>query len=209
MGPSVVLKYVNILLSLGKHPYHIFFDNFFTTVPLLEELGNNGIRGTGTIRENRTSRCPLEDSKSMKKAERGCFDYRVTESKSVVVVRWNDNNILNVASNCEGVFPLQKVRSDYTLHELLQEIDDIQTNGLSGTSPLNIGILPPNNACDELTDEDSGEEDFVSVNNLPPSQLLANAEIINADVGGSDSDSDPEYNTPQIVILNTTHHLQD
>ncbi|KAK9679723.1 hypothetical protein QE152_g39766 [Popillia japonica] len=70
------------------------------------------------------------------------------------------------------------------------------TNGLSGTSPLNIGILPPNNACDELTNEDSGEEDFVSVNNLPPSQLLANAEIINADVGESDSDSNPEYNTP-------------
>ncbi|KAK9704389.1 Transposase IS4 [Popillia japonica] len=86
--------------------------------------------------------------------------------------------------------------SDYTLNELLQEIEDIQTNGLSGSSPLNIGILPPNNACDELTDEDSGEEDFVSVNNLPPSQLLANAEIINADVGESDSDSDPEYNTP-------------
>lgn len=63
LGPSVVLTYVDILLSKGCFPYHIFFDNFFTTVPLLYKLTEQGIRGTGTIRENRMSKCPLPEKK--------------------------------------------------------------------------------------------------------------------------------------------------
>lgn len=36
--------------------HHIFFDNFFTSHQLLEELADNGIRATGTVREFRTSK---------------------------------------------------------------------------------------------------------------------------------------------------------
>ena len=34
-------------------PYHIFFDNLFTAIPLLAELKQRGHNGTGTIRSNR------------------------------------------------------------------------------------------------------------------------------------------------------------
>ncbi|KAK9694560.1 Transposase IS4 [Popillia japonica] len=60
LGPSVVLTYADVLLSLGSYPYHLFCDNFFTTVPLLDKLAGQGIRCTGTIRENRLSKCPLQ-----------------------------------------------------------------------------------------------------------------------------------------------------
>ena len=52
---SAVHQYADVLLNLGKHSYHLFFDNYFTSLPLLTELRAKGIRGTGTMRENRTS----------------------------------------------------------------------------------------------------------------------------------------------------------
>ena len=33
-----------------------FFDNYFTSYDLMEHLSEKGILGTGTVRENRTSR---------------------------------------------------------------------------------------------------------------------------------------------------------
>ncbi|KAF2891796.1 hypothetical protein ILUMI_14377 [Ignelater luminosus] len=42
----------------------------------------------------------------------------------------------------------------------------------------NIAIFPAVNATSELTDEDSGEEEMLPINNLPGSQLQAPAEII-------------------------------
>ena len=32
--------------------YHFYFDNLFTTLPLLAELKNRGYNGTGTLRAN-------------------------------------------------------------------------------------------------------------------------------------------------------------
>jgi hypothetical protein len=62
-----------------------------------------------------------------------------------------------------------------TLTELLSLIEE--DDGEVDTSPANIAILLPVNACDVLTDEDSGEEDNINVNNLPASQLRAEVEI--------------------------------
>lgn len=40
-----------------------------------------------------------------------------------------------------------------------------------------VTIFPPVNACGNITDEDSGDEDVVRIENLPGSQLRAPAEI--------------------------------
>ncbi|CAH1979217.1 unnamed protein product [Acanthoscelides obtectus] len=92
LGPSVVLHYSTVLRQMLSLPYHIFFDNFFTTVPLLEELLRHNIRGTGTVRENRMSKCTVQSKTDMKKTTRGTYDYGSTENK-VLIVKWNDNNI--------------------------------------------------------------------------------------------------------------------
>nr|CAH7746291.1 unnamed protein product [Callosobruchus chinensis] len=60
------------------------------------------------------------------------------------------------------------------LHELLAEIEDLDDDALL---PDSITILPPENANDGNTDEDSGDEDFVTPSNLPGSQLRAEATI--------------------------------
>lgn len=57
-------------------------------------------------------------------------------------------------------------------HELLEEIENIDAE-----IPNNIYILPPDNANEEITDEDSGDEETVNMNNLPESQLRAEVQV--------------------------------
>ena len=50
-----------------------FFDNIFTTFPLLDKLSEMGITGTGTVRQNRLFRLPIASKKDVikKSVERG------------------------------------------------------------------------------------------------------------------------------------------
>uniref|UniRef100_A0A0K8R3V3 Putative piggybac transposable element-derived n=1 Tax=Ixodes ricinus TaxID=34613 RepID=A0A0K8R3V3_IXORI len=61
LGGSVVMRLVD------NFPHHknlkCFFDNYFTSVPLLRELKEIGILSTGTIRSNRMSGCKLRGRK--------------------------------------------------------------------------------------------------------------------------------------------------
>ena len=109
LGAGVILQYADVLSSLGDYPYHIFFDNFFTSIPLLSELSQRKLKATGTIRENRTSNCPLLDTKSMKKTDRGSYDFRLSKEENIVVCKWNDNSVVSIASNALSVRPTHNV----------------------------------------------------------------------------------------------------
>ncbi|KAK9694758.1 Transposase IS4 [Popillia japonica] len=65
--------------------------------------------------------------------------------------------------------------------------------------PASITIFPPDNANGEITDEDSGEEDDVCIENLPGSQLRERAEL-NFDeptrLENTEDSSDEEDNFP-------------
>ena len=45
----------------------VFFDNRFTGYELLFHLRDLGYQATGTIRENRLKKCPMMETKEMKK----------------------------------------------------------------------------------------------------------------------------------------------
>jgi DNA excision repair protein ERCC-6 len=110
LGASVVLHYADVLKSSSSLPYHLFFDNFFTSFALLQGLTEKGIRGTGTIRENRIQNCSVAKSKEMNKKPRGSYDYRVADSINIIVVNWNDNKVPFLASNAVGVNPIREVK---------------------------------------------------------------------------------------------------
>lgn len=111
VGPAVVLEYADVLKKKWPNvQMHLFFDNFFSTLPLLELLSNNNLRGTGTIRENRIPASPLMDSKRMKKQPRGSYDYRKVDGENIIVVKWHDNSIVTVCSNSAGVNPVHSVK---------------------------------------------------------------------------------------------------
>ena len=61
------------------------------------------------MRENRVPQSPLSSAATMKKKERGHFEY-VTANNDILICKWHDNNVVSVASNSLSVFPLNKVK---------------------------------------------------------------------------------------------------
>lgn len=99
LGGSVV----QYLLSFIAHPknHRIYFDNFFTSYKLLVSLREKEFRATGTIRDNRTVKCPLESVKSLAKKPRGAYDVKYDHKNFITVCRWNDNAVVTIATNFE------------------------------------------------------------------------------------------------------------
>lgn len=106
LGGAVVLELASRLPE-EFGPYNVYFDRFFSGVKLVEELAKRNIGGNGTILENRTLKCPLEESKSLSKKERGSTSFRNTED--IILTKWNDNNIVTMISNYHGLTPFTKV----------------------------------------------------------------------------------------------------
>jgi len=102
LGGSEVM---DLLSELPKRNYFIYIDNYFTYLRLLQKLKEDGIACTGTIRANRVEKAPLKSSDKMKK-EWGSYEYRTNVNSELVVVRWNDNSVVTVASNYHGVNPI-------------------------------------------------------------------------------------------------------
>ncbi|KAJ8933090.1 hypothetical protein NQ314_014218 [Rhamnusium bicolor] len=61
------------------------------------------------------------------------------------------------------------------LHELLAKIENLKEDS---KIPDGIAVFSPSNANGYNTDEDSGDENIVDINNLPGNQLMADAEAI-------------------------------
>lgn len=84
-----------------------YFDNLFTSVGLLQKLNEKKIGGTGTLRENRCKPLmKLPDKQAFRKTPRGALSSSGTGN--ILAVRWNDNNVVTVLSNCENMYPLKK-----------------------------------------------------------------------------------------------------
>ncbi len=56
VGGSVVMDLLQELPE--KKKYSLYMDNYFTSIRLLEKLGNMGHDATGTIRNNRVEKSP-------------------------------------------------------------------------------------------------------------------------------------------------------
>ena len=80
--------------------YKVFFDNYFTSIPLLVEIRKNGILALGTIRQDRMvgAQKLFKSDKELKKKGRGSSDRRVGVSSNVVVVKCMDNSAIHLAS---------------------------------------------------------------------------------------------------------------
>ncbi|KAI8792109.1 piggyBac transposable element-derived protein 3 [Biomphalaria glabrata] len=113
VGPDVVLQLSSTLPQNEPDKpslnYKIFADNFFTTLPLLEDLQKKGIHYTGTVRPNRLPGILLDSEKNMKKKGRGTMDQCVEKSTNIVAVRWYDTKAVNMLSTLSGVEPSKTV----------------------------------------------------------------------------------------------------
>jgi DNA excision repair protein ERCC-6 len=99
-GPNVVLDLVaKAGLIEGSH---VYFDNLFTSFPLLEQLSELRIGGTGTVRQNKLNKVPIKGKKELEKkaVPRGTAD--VLYQADQVLVAWKDNKAVYMASNIHG-----------------------------------------------------------------------------------------------------------
>ncbi len=107
LGEKVVLELLEVLPQGVS--YHVFMDNFFCSVRLLKFLGEQNIKASGTLRQNRLSKGCSLSKKILDKGKRGDIHQETAEDDSVTVVSWKDNKLVLFASNCDGATPEQKV----------------------------------------------------------------------------------------------------
>lgn len=107
LGGSVV---VNLVSTLPTDNYVLYFDNFFTSLKLLQHLTTINIHATGTVRANRVENCPITSVDRFKKLARGSEEHRLDAESNIIVARWNDNSVVTMASNCHGVEPIGSVQ---------------------------------------------------------------------------------------------------
>ena len=97
LGGSVVAKLTDCLPP-AEDKYTLYFDNFFTSLNLLQFLSTENMQATGTVRANRVDNCPVLPVDKFKKMDRGTFDYRLDSLSGIIVTRWNDNSVVTLYS---------------------------------------------------------------------------------------------------------------
>jgi hypothetical protein len=87
--------------------YRVYFDNYYTSIPLMAALYQKGILSVGTIRRNRIPNCRLPDEKFFKKQIRGTAYEYITSYKGAPLsnVVWKDNKLVTLMSTYCGVEP--------------------------------------------------------------------------------------------------------
>ena len=88
----------NVVSNLIDHLYHsnrhIFFDNFFTSIPLMEKLLENGLYSCGTVRCNRQG-FPAELKKPGDVRDRGDFKVLQKGASPLTASVWRDKRLVH------------------------------------------------------------------------------------------------------------------
>lgn len=102
---NVVIRLCQSVSDFKNHI--IYFDNFYTTLPLLVYLRARGIFSLGTIRANRINNCKLPADEDIKKKERGFSTEFVGTAYGVDIatVVWKDTKSVRLASTYVGIEP--------------------------------------------------------------------------------------------------------
>ena len=101
LGKRVVLDLSQSLE--GKH-YHLYFDNFFTSVDLLQTLKERGIYACGTVRQTSRGFTPALklSGKWKRELERhGLFqrgDSGMVQNGNLTAMLWRDNRVVTLLS---------------------------------------------------------------------------------------------------------------
>ncbi|XP_065665259.1 piggyBac transposable element-derived protein 3-like [Hydra vulgaris] len=108
VGASVVIKMTSTLPE--NHNFKIFADNYFSSLPLLDELKKRRIWYVGTARLKRLNKCPFTSEKELKNQGRGSFDYRTDIKSNNIAVSWIDNKVVTLISSFASIEPINSVR---------------------------------------------------------------------------------------------------
>ncbi|XP_023301464.2 piggyBac transposable element-derived protein 3-like [Lucilia cuprina] len=95
---------VRLARSVPRFVNHvIFFDNYYTSVPLMVYLRTQGIYSIGTVRRPRLPLCKLSQKFANRSDSEGYVG--TFHGIDVTTVAWNDNKVVTMASTMAGVKP--------------------------------------------------------------------------------------------------------
>lgn len=104
---------VRMARDIPRHQnYQLYFDNYFTSLALLEYLAKEGILSLGTVRRNRIPDCKLPADKEVMKKDRGFSVEYVANMDGIYVsnVIWKENKVVKLLSSFAGELPKAQVR---------------------------------------------------------------------------------------------------
>ncbi|XP_045505807.1 piggyBac transposable element-derived protein 3-like [Colias croceus] len=106
---------MRLLRVVPKQKNHIvYFDNYYTSLPLMYHLATEGIHSLGTIQRNRLGKtCKLPHKQDVMKSSipRGTYEEYVTnfENVDISAVSWKDNKQVVLASTYVGAEPVETI----------------------------------------------------------------------------------------------------
>lgn len=120
---NVVVRLVKMIPRNINHI--VYFDNYYTSIPLACYLHKQKILCLGTVRTNRLPNNKLPNQKNfMKKSvPRGSYEEHMTtyDGTDVSVTMWKDNKVVTLLSTYVGAEPVQKInRYDKSKKEKVQ-----------------------------------------------------------------------------------------
>ncbi|XP_068207545.1 piggyBac transposable element-derived protein 3-like [Palaemon carinicauda] len=96
-GDTLMILFEKLPSHIKDIPVRFYFDNYFTSLPLVNHLQEINYGATGTIRDNRIPKsCPINSINEMKKVPRGDTDVVVDNIHKILLVRWKDNAVVSV-----------------------------------------------------------------------------------------------------------------
>lgn len=99
LGYSVVTR---LCRGIEGKWYNIYFDNFFTSYPLLEDLYSKKILACGTVRQGRREfPAVLFDKNAIKTMKRGETVWRM--KGPILALTWIDNKSVNISGTTTGI----------------------------------------------------------------------------------------------------------
>ena len=102
MGGNVVC---HLTQSLTKNVNHkVFFDNFFSSIAIMNHLKKDGFWAVETIHKDRLKGADkhMLAERDLKKKGRGSYDFIVEANSGVMVIRWFNNGLVQFLSNYVG-----------------------------------------------------------------------------------------------------------
>ncbi|XP_058817071.1 piggyBac transposable element-derived protein 3-like [Topomyia yanbarensis] len=112
-----------LIRAVPRNINHIlYFDNFYTSLPLLTHLAKEGIHALGTVRLNRIKNVELPAKKDIMKKDnpRGFYKESLTtvDGIDVSAIVWKDNKPVNLLSTYVGAEPISTItRYDKKTHK--------------------------------------------------------------------------------------------
>ncbi len=104
---SVILGFADFIPAGSQ----LYFDNYFSSVALMDELSHRNILAIGTRRENMIMKCPVLPKGKMKKQPRGRFEiFHDANGGSNYLIRWLDNAVVTQISNFDNAEPVGQER---------------------------------------------------------------------------------------------------